>query len=103
MKPSLKTTTLLACLLAIFSSCKKDYLETVPISNLSTENFFQTETDVDKALGGVYNKLLRIPDNNNLYLSEIRSSNYFIPRQDAARDYFSISAFEVTSALGTLN
>jgi starch-binding outer membrane protein, SusD/RagB family len=103
MKLSLRTTTLLACVLAILSSCKKDYLQTTPISNLSTGNFFQSETDVDKALGGVYNKLLRIPDNDNLYLSEIRSNNYFVARQDAARDYFSLSAFEITSSLGTLN
>jgi hypothetical protein len=53
-------------------------------------------------VGGVYNKLLTFPDIYNLYLSECRSNNYYVARPDAARDYFNISAFELTSQLGTL-
>lgn len=89
-------------LLIITSSCNKDFLDTVPISNQSETGFYKTENDIIQAVSGVYNKLLGFPDVNNIYLSECRSSNYYVDRQDAARDYFSISAFEVTPALGTL-
>jgi hypothetical protein len=74
----------------------------VPISNQSETGFYKTENDIIQAVNGVYNKLLTFPDINNIYLSECRSNNYYVDRQDAARDYFSISAFELTPALGTL-
>jgi hypothetical protein len=89
-------------LLTILSSCNKDFLDTVPISNQSESGFYKTENDIIQAVSGVYNKLLSFPDINNIYLSECRSNNYYVDRQDAARDYFSISAFEITPALGTL-
>lgn len=88
------------CLLAV--SCKKDFLQQAPISNLAETNFYQTEGDFDRAVAGVYGKLQNFPDINCLYLSECRSNNYFVARQDAARDYFNISAFEVSSQLATL-
>jgi hypothetical protein len=88
--------------LTILASCNKDFLDTVPISNQSESGFYKTENDIIQAVSGVYNKLLTFPDVNNIYLSECRSNNYYIDRQDAARDYFSISAFEITPALGTL-
>lgn len=86
----------------ILISCKKDLLNTVPISFNADNNFYKSESDFDKAISGVYNKLLSFPDINNIYLSEIRSSNFYIPRQSAQRDYFNISGFEVTSQLVTL-
>src|SRR5690349_4225517 len=102
MKRYIQIISFLLIAAITFNSCKKNFLETVPVSNLSDLVFFKTETDIDQAVAGVYNKLLRLPDFEYEYLSEIRSKNYFVPRQDAARDYFSISAFELTSALGTL-
>lgn len=101
MKSFFKNTWLIAVASLFFINCRKD-LALSPISSLSINNFFQSETDVDKALGGVYNKLLSFPDVNNIYLSEARSNNYYVARQDAARDYFIIAGFEVTSQLGTL-
>lgn len=89
-------------LIMSLGACKKDFLTLSPVSNLAETNFYQTEADFDRAVGGVYNKLLGFPDINNLYLAECRSNNYYVARQDAARDYFNISAFEVTSQLGTL-
>lgn len=101
MKSLIKYTLLSLTLAGALSSCKKD-LQLSPISSLVSTNYFKTEADIDQAMVGVYNKLLTFPDANNLYLSEVRSSNYFITRQDAARDYFNISGFEVTSSLATL-
>lgn len=102
MKFSIKNSILFVTLVVLISSCKKDYLQTVPVSNLSDIIFFKTEADIDQALSGVYNRLLRFPDNHNEYLSEFRSSNYFVPVQGAARDYYSISAFDLTSSLAAL-
>lgn len=104
MKTSILKYVSIAVAVAIFSiGCKKEFLDTVPISFNSEANFYQTEADFDKAMAGVYNKLLAFPDINNIYLSEVRSSNFYIPRQGAQRDYFNISGFEVTSQLATLN
>ncbi|RFM33923.1 RagB/SusD family nutrient uptake outer membrane protein [Chitinophaga silvisoli] len=88
--------------ISILAACNKDFLDTAPISNQNESSFYKTENDIVQAVSGVYNKLLTFPDVNNLYLSEVRSNNYYVDRQDAARDYFSLSAFEITSALGTL-
>lgn len=88
--------------ITILAACNKDFLDTAPISNQNEASFYKTENDIVQAVSGVYNKLLTFPDVNNLYLSEVRSNNYYVARQDAARDYFSLSAFEITSALGTL-
>lgn len=87
---------------ASLMGCNKQFLNTIPISFNSEVNFYKTESDFDKAIAGVYNKLLAFPDVNNIYLSEVRSSNFYIPRQSAQRDYFNISGFEVTSQLATL-
>jgi hypothetical protein len=89
-------------LVTALAACNKDFLNTVPISNQSESGFYKTENDIVQAVSGVYSKLQTFPDINNIYLSECRSSNYYVDRQDAARDYFSISAFELTPALGTL-
>lgn len=89
-------------ILTILAACNKNFLDQVPISNQSESGFYKTENDILQAVSGVYNKLLTFPDINNIYLSECRSNNYYVDRQDAARDYFSISAFEITPALGTL-
>jgi hypothetical protein len=86
----------------MLGGCSKDFLNQSPISNLAEDTYYQTESDFDRAVSGVYAKLLTFPDVNNLYLSECRSNNYYVARQDAARDYFNISSFEVTSQLGTL-
>jgi hypothetical protein len=100
----MKTINIISAIIivTIFAACNKDFLNTVPISNQSESGFYKTENDIVQAVSGVYNKLLTFPDVNNIYLSECRSSNYYVDRQDAARDYFSISAFELTPALGTL-
>ena len=42
--------------LAVLSACE-DYLETVPYSFTSPENFYQTEKEAEMALNGVYNVL----------------------------------------------
>ncbi|GAA0529819.1 RagB/SusD family nutrient uptake outer membrane protein [Chitinophaga japonensis] len=103
MKPIDRIYITVSLLAAVVSSaCNSDFLDTVPISNQSENGFYKTENDITQAVSGVYNMLLGWPSIHHIYLSEARSSNYFVDRQDAARDYFSISAFEVTAALGTV-
>jgi hypothetical protein len=85
----------------VLSSCKK-YLDLAPISSQANTNFFKSESDIDQALAGVYNVLLTYPDVDNYYLSECRSSNFYIYSVDAARDYYTLAHFQTTSSLDAL-
>jgi len=86
----------------LLSSCKDDFLDQTPISEIATSDFYQTEGQVGQALVGTYNQLLTFPSIYHVYLSEIRSKNFYTPLPDAQRDYYEISAFSATPALPTL-
>eukprot|EP01133_Synstelium_polycarpum_P003111 gene3111-3561_t len=45
--------------LAMFSSCKKDFLQKDPLAQLSQNTFWKTQNDADLALAGCYNFLCR--------------------------------------------
>lgn len=86
----------------LLSSCKDEFLDQTPISEIATSDFYKSEAQVGQALVGAYNQLLTFPSIYNIYLSEIRSKNFFTPLPDAQRDYYEISAFTLTPALPTL-
>ncbi|MFT4204028.1 MAG: RagB/SusD family nutrient uptake outer membrane protein [Chitinophagaceae bacterium] len=88
------------CAMIVSSSCNK-YLDTTSISNITVENFYTSTNDISQALTGVYNSLLSLPDENYYYLSELRTSNYYISSVSAARDYYTLSRFQQTADLST--
>jgi hypothetical protein len=62
MKPiniPVKKYILLLCILAgsTFSGCSK-FLDTKPEDFVTPENYYKTEADLDRALNGVYNRLI---------------------------------------------
>lgn len=46
-----------AIVTALLTSCKKDFLNKQPVSSLSAVNFYQTQSDFDQAVVGVYQSL----------------------------------------------
>lgn len=56
---NIKTYIVMCCVLAgsLFSACNK-FLDTRPEDFVTPENYFNTEADLDRALNGVYNRLI---------------------------------------------
>ncbi len=68
---------LLAILLVItLYSCKKDFLNLVPVTSLSSASFYQNTTQFEQALTGAYTNLRTIV-HIGFYADEMRSDNTF--------------------------
>ncbi len=60
----------------ISSSCKKDFLDVVPIDRVAKDNFFKTESDLRIAVNGVYAAQRSLYSDGSWYvLEEARSDN----------------------------
>jgi hypothetical protein len=97
-------TYILAGLLLLLSSCSKD-LKQKPISQATTETFFQSEADFVLAVDGAYAVALRGNTLGNSYgypdrlmnLSETRSDNLYAIT-DGARTWEGINGFQTSIA-----
>jgi hypothetical protein len=49
---------ILALMTLLFSQCDKDFLDTLPLSDLSTQSYFRTATDAENALVGCYSEVM---------------------------------------------
>ena len=92
-KQLISASFIISCLSfsAISTSCE-DYLETTPKSQISTENFYQTVTQMDQALTGVYACLKPIAL-YSLQMSEQRSDNMWITNDTKQNDQVDIALF----------
>lgn len=86
-----------------FISCSKDYLDVKPTSSITAGNFYQSQQDIQQAVTGVYSSLQDWPVDIYLYLSEIRSNNFYAVFADAQRDYFDINNYQVNAQNGTVH
>lgn len=59
----------------ISSSCKKDFIDLQPISDMNAGNFYQTEKDMNQAVMSPYAALRNLYNQPFIYVSEIRSDN----------------------------
>src|SRR5690242_3539916 len=84
-------------------SCKKDFLDVKPTSSITAGNFYQSQQDIQQAVTGVYSSLQDWPVDIYLYLSEIRSNNFYAVFADAQRDYYDINSFQVTNQTATVH
>lgn len=73
--------TVMAVLSTIVLTGCNDYLDVTPTSTLTDASFFHNLTEMNQGLTGVYNRLLPI-SLHRLYLSEMRSDNFWIPNSD---------------------
>ena len=72
----MKNKLLMVLLLMILYSCKKDYLNLVPDTSLSSASFYQNTTQFQQALAGAYTNLRTIV-HIGFYADEMRSDNTF--------------------------
>lgn len=93
-------------LICLVSSCTKD-LNQLPISSVTTDNFFSTKNDFLQAMTATYAVALRGTAGNSygypdrqLNLSETRSDNLYAVT-DGARDWEGINAFATTITTNT--
>ena len=95
---------ILAALVVFLSSCKKD-LDQKPLSNATTETFFENQEDFTLAVNGLYAVALRGNTLGNSYgyadrlmnLSETRSDNLYAIT-DGARPWEGINGFQASIA-----
>jgi len=87
----------------IGTSCNKDYLDVKPTSSITAGNFYQSQQDIQQAVTGVYSSLRDWPVDIYLFLSEVRSNNFYAVFADAQRDYFDINNFQENAQDATLH
>ena len=92
----------LAFVVLVCSSCD-DLLSPEPLSQVTTGNFYQSEADIEQALNGTYASMKSWPNNIYLFMSEVRSNNYYEAFSEAQRDWADISSFNVQSQSNTIN
>jgi hypothetical protein len=106
MKTILKRTSIVLAgvgLLSIATSCD-DFLFTPPVDRLSPETFYNTATQSNQGVVGIYAKLRNASNDTYWYLSECRSDNVWVnPRADGAREYSEIGTFRAAADVGTMN
>lgn len=67
---------LLASIVLLFNRCGKDFLDTLPLSSISTQSYFQTATDAENALVGCYNQISSQVWNLSVILQVTSDNNY---------------------------
>ncbi|QIH36365.1 RagB/SusD family nutrient uptake outer membrane protein [Sphingobacterium sp. DR205] len=92
----MKKLTIFLLLLGLFGSCKMD-LDQQPISDATSETFFQTTNDFVQGVNALYNGLQKYPD-RLMNLSETRSDNLYAISDGGVRDWEGINSFHKTIA-----
>lgn len=85
--------------LAVISlaSCS-DYLEVTPANTQTTDNFYQTEAQMDQALTGLYGSLKTVP--KYLFtMSEVRSDNVWVGYVPKQNDMVDVATFNTNGLL----
>jgi len=89
----LKNIIYVGILLVSATSCE-DFLDQAPVDKLSSDGFYQTTSQAEQGLLGVYADLRFISDSEYLHMSEVRSDNSWVnPTPNGQRDYSDIGAF----------
>lgn len=64
-----------ALVVFILGSCKKEFIDLNPPSNLNSSGFYKTESDMNQAVLSAYGNLRSVYNNTFIRLGEIRSDN----------------------------
>ncbi|HAT62593.1 MAG TPA: RagB/SusD family nutrient uptake outer membrane protein [Prevotella sp.] len=79
-----------------------NFLDQPPKDLLPSDGFYQTASQAEQGVIGVYSDLRYVSDYEYLMMSECRSDNAWVePRTNGQRDYSDIGTFRATSSLGT--
>jgi hypothetical protein len=66
----------LASMVLLFNQCGKDFLDTTPLSSISTQSYFQSAIDAENALVGCYNDISSQVWNLSVILQVTSDNNY---------------------------
>ncbi len=92
----MKKLNIFLLLLGLFGSCKME-LDQQPISEATSETFFQTPNDFIQGVNALYNGIQKYPD-RLMNLSETRSDNLYAVSDGGVRDWEGINSFHKTIA-----
>ncbi|MCC8018857.1 MAG: RagB/SusD family nutrient uptake outer membrane protein [Rikenellaceae bacterium] len=102
----MKRLLILFFIAAYATSCT-DIIDIYPVENMSSDQFFENEVEVNQAVAGMYSRLGRNGTNDDLpsilylMLSESRSDNWFMATApNAQRDQADIRRFQVQTSNG---
>lgn len=105
MKTIIKLKNIIVATAIVFGvvSCD-DFLNTPPSDLLTSDGFYQTPTQSEQGIIGIYAALRDITNNEYLYLSESRSDNTWVePKTDGLREYSEIGTFRAGYDIQTFN
>ena len=71
----MKNIAIAAFCLFLFGSCKKEFIDLNPPSNLNSSAFYKTENDMNQAVLSAYGNLRSVYNSTFIKLGEIRSDN----------------------------
>lgn len=105
MKTLFNLKYVIAAALFLFTtvSCD-DFLDTPPADLLGSEGFYQSPSQSEQGIIGIYAGLRYMSDDSYLHLSEFRSDNVWTePLPNALRDFAEISTFRAGDDLVSAN
>ncbi len=71
----MKKSLIILLLTFLSFSCKKDFIDLQPISDMNAGNFYKTQTDMNQAVMSPYASLRSLYNQAFIYVGEIRSDN----------------------------
>ena len=87
----------------LVSACKKE-LNVPPSDLLGSEEFYQTPTQSEQGVIGIYGGLRNLSNDEYLYMSEVRSDNVWVdPSSNGLREYTEIGSFRANNDISTFN
>lgn len=96
-KKDIKTIAFVALMGLGLTACN-DYLKVEPTNGIRTDNFYQTVSQVDGALTGLYGTLKPLP--KYLFaMSEVRSDNVWVLTDTKQNDYADVATFNANGLL----
>ncbi len=101
MKFKIKIFYLALAVAGIFASCSKDFLDRPPLSEISTENFYQTTSDLKLATAALYagSQWASWTYNSYLTIGDVMSGNMVLGYND---DAVQLNTFSVTGENGAV-
>lgn len=100
---TLKNILCLGALAIAAASCE-DYLDTAPKDLMTSNGFYQTPSQSEQGVVGIYSDLNEVSSGEYLLMSECRSDNVWAdPNPNGYRDFAEISSFRATEDLATFN
>lgn len=99
----LKNILWLGALSLTLFSCG-DYLDTPPVDRLTSDGFYQTQTQSEQGVLGIYAGLRQASNCEYWFMSECRSDIAWVePNPDAFREYSEIGTFRATDDMAMFN